>query len=72
VVGLRRAGLAASQLRTLHQAYRLLLRSGLPLEQALEELRALGDPLAEELAAFAGASKRGFAHSARDASHDAH
>ena len=71
VVGLRRAGLSASQLRTLHQAYRLLLRSGLPLERALEELRALGDPLAEELAAFAGASKRGFAHSARDASHDA-
>ena len=72
VVGLRRAGLSASQLRTLHQAHRLLLRSGLRLERALEELRALGDPLAEELAAFAGASKRGFAHSARDASHDAH
>jgi UDP-N-acetylglucosamine acyltransferase len=71
VVGLRRAGLSASQLRTLHQAYRFLLRSGLPLERALEELRALADPLVEELAAFAGASQRGFAHSARDASHDA-
>jgi UDP-N-acetylglucosamine acyltransferase len=71
VVGLRRAGLSASQLRTLHQAYRCLLRSGLPLERALDELRALGDPLAKELAAFAGASKRGFAHSARGASHDA-
>jgi UDP-N-acetylglucosamine acyltransferase len=71
VVGLRRAGLSASQLRTLHQAYRCLLRSGLPLERALDELRALGDPLAKELAAFASASKRGFAHSARGASHDA-
>lgn len=65
VVGLRRAGFSASQLRTLHEAYRLLLRSGLALEPALAKLAALADPLADELAAFARASKRGFAHAAR-------
>jgi UDP-N-acetylglucosamine acyltransferase len=64
VVGLRRAGVSAGQLRTLHNAYRLLLRSGLPLERAAEELRALGDPLAAELAAFVAGSRRGFAHRA--------
>jgi UDP-N-acetylglucosamine acyltransferase len=71
VVGLRRAGIAAGQVRTLHQAFRLLLRSGLPLERALQELRGLGDTLADELAAFAGGSKRGFAHAGRGAGHDA-
>jgi UDP-N-acetylglucosamine acyltransferase len=71
VVGLRRAGVSASQLRTLHQAYRLLLRSGLALERGLEELRGLSDPLVDELAAFAGSSKRGFAHSAHGVDQDA-
>jgi UDP-N-acetylglucosamine acyltransferase len=65
VVGLRRAGFTPSQLRTLHEAYRLLLRSGLALEPALEKLTALCDPLADELAAFARKAKRGFAHAAR-------
>jgi UDP-N-acetylglucosamine acyltransferase len=65
VVGLRRAGFTASQIRTLHQAYRLLLRSGLPLERALAELRALQDPAVDELVAFVRGSKRGFAHGAR-------
>jgi UDP-N-acetylglucosamine acyltransferase len=65
VVGLRRAGFTASQLRTLHEAYRLLLRSGLPLASALDALRALDDPQVDELAAFVGASRRGFAHAAR-------
>jgi UDP-N-acetylglucosamine acyltransferase len=65
VVGLRRGGLSASQLSTLHEAYRLLLRSGLPAAAALEKLDALEDPLASELAAFVRASKRGIAHAAR-------
>lgn len=65
VVGLRRAGFTASQLRTLHEAYRLLLRSGLALAPALDKLAALCDPLADELAAFARGAKRGFAHTAR-------
>src|SRR6185295_8111704 len=36
IVGLRRAGATAAQLRTLKEAYRLLLRSSLRLETALE------------------------------------
>jgi UDP-N-acetylglucosamine acyltransferase len=62
VVGLRRAGLSAGQIRTLREAYRLLLRSGLALKTALERLEALQDPLADELLAFVRSSKRGFAH----------
>ncbi len=65
VVGLRRAGFTAAQLRTLKEAYRLLLRSGLDRETALARLAALGDPLADELAAFVRGSKRGVAHAQR-------
>jgi len=62
VVGLRRAGMGAAQLRVLKQAFRLLVRSGLPLDAALERLVSLADPLAEELAVFVRSSQRGFAH----------
>jgi UDP-N-acetylglucosamine acyltransferase len=60
VVGLRRAGIPAGDVRTLKEAYRLLLRSGLPLEAAVEAIRRLGHPLSDELALFASTSKRGF------------
>jgi UDP-N-acetylglucosamine acyltransferase len=66
VVGLRRAGIGASQLRALKEAYRLLLRAGLPLETGVEAMGSIGDPLVEELIAFVRSSKRGFAHAARD------
>ena len=62
VVGLRRAGITPQQLRTLHEGYRLLLRSSLHLEPALERLAALADPLVDEWVAFVRSSKRGFAH----------
>jgi UDP-N-acetylglucosamine acyltransferase len=65
VVGLRRAGIPASQVRALKEAFRLLLRSSLPLEAALQRLAAIGDPLVDELADFARTSKRGFAHAGR-------
>jgi len=65
VVGLRRAGFGASQLRVLREAYRLLLRSGLPLAVALERLTALQDPNLDEWVAFIRASRRGFAHAHR-------
>jgi UDP-N-acetylglucosamine acyltransferase len=65
VVGLRRAGFTAAQLRALKHAYRILLRSALPLDTALGTLDALGDPLADELAAFVRASKRGFHRAGR-------
>jgi UDP-N-acetylglucosamine acyltransferase len=65
VVGLRRAGVDAAQLRALREAYRLLTRAGLRLETALEEIARLRDPLADELVAFVCSSKRGFAHGHR-------
>jgi UDP-N-acetylglucosamine acyltransferase len=70
VVGLRRAGVAAPQLRTLREAYRLLVRSGLPLQAALEKMAALQDPLVEEMIAFVRGSKRGFAHGHRGGSEE--
>lgn len=66
VVGLRRAGVTATQLRTLRQAYRLLLRSALPLETACVRLAELHDALADELALFGRGARRGF-HRARPA-----
>ena len=67
VVGLRRAGVPASQVRALKEAYRLLLRAALPLETALARMAAIADPLVDELAEFARTSKRGFAHASRGA-----
>jgi UDP-N-acetylglucosamine acyltransferase len=65
VVGLRRAGVTASQLRPLKEAYRILLRAALPLETALERLTAFEEPLVDELVAFVRRSKRGFHHAGR-------
>jgi UDP-N-acetylglucosamine acyltransferase len=60
LVGLRRADFGTSPLGVLKEAYRLLLRSALPLEEALTRMAALADPLADEVIAFVRASKRGF------------
>ena len=65
VVGLRRTGVTASQLRTLEEAYRLLVRSGLRLDAALEKMACLQDPLVDEMIAFVRGSKLGFAHGHR-------
>ena len=62
VVGLRRAGLKASELQALKHAYRILLRSGLPLEESLECLKRLEDPLVDYLVRFITRSERGFCH----------
>ena len=59
-VGLKRGGFAAADLRALKQAYRTLFRAGGSLEGHLAELAASEHPLVAELAAFIGASKRGF------------
>ena len=53
------------QLHALKEACRLLLRAGLPREEALGQMAALGDPLVDEMVAFVRASKRGFAHAHR-------
>jgi UDP-N-acetylglucosamine acyltransferase len=71
VIGLRRAGVPADQLRTLREAYRLLVRSGLQLEVALGKMASLQDPLVEEMIAFVRGSKRSFAHAHRAAADEA-
>lgn len=62
LVGLRRAGVGAAGVRALKEAYRLLFRTSLNLEPALERMGSLQDPLVDELIAFARTSRRGFAH----------
>ena len=47
-------------MRALQQAYRLLLRSSLPLATALSRMAEIGDPFVEEMIAFVRASRRGF------------
>lgn len=60
VVGLKRAGFKADDLRVLKQAYQLMFRSGLGLDGIIEQLRGLGSDLASHLAEFISDSKRGF------------
>jgi UDP-N-acetylglucosamine acyltransferase len=62
IVGLRRAGLKSSELQSLKQAYRLLLRSGLSLDDALESISNLTDPLVSQMIDFIRNSSRGFCH----------
>jgi UDP-N-acetylglucosamine acyltransferase len=59
-VGLRRAGFTLDERAALKQAYRLLFRSGLPLEDALREMEGLGDRHVEHLINFIRGSERGF------------
>ena len=66
LVGLRRAGLDAAQIRGLKEGFRRLLRASLPLEEALRHLSALEEPLVDELVAFVKTSRRGFAHAVPD------
>jgi len=60
LVGLRRSGLRASEVRALKDAYRTLLRSGLALEAALEALADTADPRVAALVEFVRGSKRSF------------
>jgi UDP-N-acetylglucosamine acyltransferase len=60
LVGLRRAGFTAAEIRALKQAYKLLYRSGLKLDEALSRIEA--EPPTghtEHLVAFIRSSKRG-------------
>jgi UDP-N-acetylglucosamine acyltransferase len=58
-VGLRRAGFTAEQRQNLKHAYKILLRSGLPLDDALAQLAASDDENVAHLVAFIRQSKRG-------------
>ena len=62
IVGLRRAGIKSSELKSLKEAYRLLLRSGLSLEDALGRLAGIGSSLVDHLIVFVRSSTRGFSH----------
>lgn len=62
-VGLRRAGFSAAEIRAVDRAVRILLDRSLTVEQALEDVRALGEPspAIAHLLEFAASSKRGLA-----------
>jgi UDP-N-acetylglucosamine acyltransferase len=60
IVGLRRAGFTAAEVRALKEAYRLLYKSGLKLEDALSRiLEEVPNEHTEHLVAFIRSSKRG-------------
>jgi UDP-N-acetylglucosamine acyltransferase len=59
-VGLRRAGFSQSGRRALKEAYRILLRTGTPLEEALQQLEQIDDENVSHLLSFIRESKRGF------------
>ncbi|MBD3893430.1 acyl-ACP--UDP-N-acetylglucosamine O-acyltransferase [Hydrogenophaga sp.] len=61
VVGLRRAGWAASEMAALKRAFQAL-RSLRELASILDELQAQNSPAVQQLAAFIRTSRRGFAH----------
>jgi UDP-N-acetylglucosamine acyltransferase len=64
-VGLRRAGFSADERRALKNAYRILFRSGVALEDALEQMAALDDENVQHLINFIRGSRRGFPRARR-------
>jgi UDP-N-acetylglucosamine acyltransferase len=70
VIGLRRAGMAAAERRTLQDAYRILYRSGLSPQRALERLREelpTGPALHTLMEFIASASRHGICKGPREA-----
>jgi UDP-N-acetylglucosamine acyltransferase len=65
-VGLRRAGFALETRRALKDAYQVLFRAGLSLEDALQQLEAVADDNVRHLVNFIHGSKRGFIRAARN------
>lgn len=61
VIGLRRRGFSPQTIQALRAAYRTIFRSGLRLQDALEELRAeaVDEPCVARLVAFIEKSQRG-------------
>jgi len=59
-VGLRRAGFSENARRALKDAYRMLFRSTIPMEEALRQLEQIDDENVSHLIAFIRESKRGF------------
>src|ERR1051325_9319786 len=66
LVGLRRAGISKEAIRSLKEAYRILYRSGLPQEKALERIeKEIPTEEARQLIAFIRSSQRGICRDAR-------
>lgn len=65
VKGLRSAGIESAQISHLKAAYRLLSARGPILDESLEKLSCLHDPLVDELIAFVRSSTRGFCRARR-------
>jgi UDP-N-acetylglucosamine acyltransferase len=63
-VGLRRAGFSEEARRALKDAYRMLLRSSTPVEEALQALAQVNDENVAHLVSFVRGSKRGFIRAA--------
>ncbi len=61
LVGLRRAGFTPADIALLKSCYHTLYRSGLSKDEACAQLLAMQHPLADHLARFVTASKRGIA-----------
>jgi UDP-N-acetylglucosamine acyltransferase len=59
-VGLRRAGFSDAARRALKDAYRILFRSSVPMEDALRQLEQIDDENVAHLIGFIRGSKRGF------------
>jgi UDP-N-acetylglucosamine acyltransferase len=64
-VGLRRAGFSAESRLALRMAYRVLLREGLLLDEALAALEEMNDEHVRHLVAFIRGSRRGFIRAGR-------
>lgn len=62
LVGLRRAGFRYDEIKLLKEAYRVLLRSGLALEAAIDRLAGIESEAVNHLINFIRSSKRGFCH----------
>lgn len=69
-VGLRRAGFSEQERRALKDAYKLLFRSAIPIEDALHQLDQVDDEHVSHLVSFIRASKRGFSRAAADTTDD--
>ncbi|MEP6922467.1 MAG: acyl-ACP--UDP-N-acetylglucosamine O-acyltransferase [bacterium] len=65
-VGLRRAGFSAEARQALRNAYRVLFRTGLPLQDALAELEKIKDENVRHLLGFIRGSHRGFTRARKD------
>ena len=59
-VGLRRGGFSEEERRALKDAYKLLFRSTMPIQDALRELEQVDDENVAHLVRFIRSSKRGF------------